>query len=207
MAEHPDSPDPQPPPDTLVPTPLIRRNNQSPEDRPALPPDIEAQFQQLAQAVQILSGHFLGYTGTEPTPENSKERGARRIRKFQRASGDERLPTAGSVDETTGEVSFENAAGGVPGDAPDETDSLARNKHIAWPRQHSSDGAAGAESALALSWLRQPRTRRLLGLVAGGVAVAGRRASGRARHGIPSRRQSRGIRADLEQSIRTGGLE
>ena len=164
MAENHEGAEPQGPPDPLILTPLTRRNQAQPE-RPPLPPDVEEQFLHLRQSVQMLSAHFFG----EPEPaatETLKDRTARRIKKFQRVSGDERTATPG-----------DDPGQDVPGDAADDpganvdesADRLALNKHIAWPRRTDAGELMVPEARPSRWWERPPTLGILLGAQALGL--------------------------------------
>lgn len=124
MPDNDEPTEPQTPPGTLTPMPLTRRTSQVGAERPPLPPDVEEQFNQLMQSVQALSAHFLGES-TAGSEETLRERGARRIKKFQRVGSE---PAA---EETSGD------GGEKPAVAGEASDPVALNKNIAFPRSQS----------------------------------------------------------------------
>lgn len=147
--------------------PLTRRSHAQPE-RPAVPPEVAEQFQQLMQSVQVLSAHFL--PEPEPPPvETVKDRSVRRIKKFQRAGVEERI-AAPTSDEDAGLES--PAEGEQPATEPDETaDPLARNKSIAWPRQSPFGEGDTPGDPLLRWWRRRPSLGVMLGAQALGLLL------------------------------------
>ncbi len=164
MADNPESTEPQPPSNPLIPMPIIGRSNPLP-DRAALPPDIEEQFNRLMQTVQTLSAHFLGESAPSPA-EGVRERGGRRIKKFHRAAGTD--PGDETAAETPGD-----STGDVPSGSSEEPGSLARNKHIAWPRQTPTGTTFSPGSMAAHWWQLPPETRFRLGALAFGLLLVG----------------------------------
>ncbi len=167
MAENQEGTEPHGPPDPLILTPLTRRS-QPPVERPPLPPDIEEQFNHLRESIQVLSAHFLGEA--EPPAESLKERGARRIKKFHRASGDERpaaSPPGGDPIQETGVADQEDAA--VTSD--EAADRLARNKHVAWPRRIDAGETSLPGMSLYRWWQGRPTLAILLGAQALGLLL------------------------------------
>ena len=139
--------------DQLMLTPLTRRSQPATE-RPPLPPEIEAQFNQLLQNVQVLTAHFLGETAAPPV-ESLKERMARRVKKFHRAGGDERAAAAVPGDESSQEPLSE-ATSESPAAADDIPDPLALNKNIAWPRQANPGGWIDPDAGTRRWWNSRP---------------------------------------------------
>ncbi len=164
MAENLEPAEPHGPPDPLILTPLTRRG-QAPAERPALPPDIEEQFNHLRASVQLLSAHFLGEPESSAI-ESLKERTARRVKKFHRASGDERAAAPGEdpAQETTADPSGEAGAS-----VDESAERLALNKHIAWPRRTDAWAGTTPEAGLHRWWERRPTLGVLLGAQALGL--------------------------------------
>ena len=151
--------------DPLTPTPLTRRSQPAAE-RPSLPPDIEEQLAQLLQTVQVLSAHFLGEAAAPM--ESLRERTARRIKKFQRAGGDERAALAAPSDETPLETAAETG-----GTTDESTDRLALNKNIAWPRKNGAGESLPRAATNDGGGWRWPNLGFLLGAQAAGLLLLG----------------------------------
>ncbi len=163
MAENQEPAEPHGPPNPLILTPLTRRG-QPPAERLPLPPDIEEQFNYLRASIQVLSAHFLGEI--EPAAESLKERGARRIKKFQRAGGDERTAMATPGDDPIQETSFDDRDEAVA-TSNEAANRLARNKNIAWPRPTDSGEPVPPGVGMDRWW----RSRSTLGILLGAQAV------------------------------------
>ena len=157
--------------DPLIPTPIIGRSNPL-SDHPLLPPDIEEQFNRLMQTVQVLSAHFLGENALPAPAESVRERGARRIKKFQRAGGDERTGGNGTGEEMVGNAPAETA-GDLPEGGSEEPDGLARNKHIAWPQKIGAGNPLSSGWTAPHWWQFEPETRFRLGALAFGLLLLG----------------------------------
>ncbi len=158
MAENQEPAETYGPPDPLVLTPLTRRSH-PPEERPPLPPNIEEQLNHLRESVQILSAHFLGEV--EPPMESLKDRSARRIKKFHRASGDERTASLIPGDDPTREPSPEGIEN--VGSDDEAAERLERNKHIAWPRLTDATQPNASRSGAFRWWQGRPTLGVLLG--------------------------------------------
>ncbi len=169
MAEKDEPPEPQEPipPQMLV--PLTRRAHAVPE-RAAISPEIAEQFNQLMQLVQALSAHFVGEPEPPPT-ETLKERTTKRVKKFQRAGGEERGSSASPEEEALPETAAEVGTTTTASDEP--ADPLALNKHIAWPRQTPSGEGTGTSRPPTPWWQRRPSTGMWLGAQALGVVLLG----------------------------------